>query len=96
MIEPAAAGVPVLFGSRHSRREASELLERGAALEIDTTSAAAVLRGLRERPAVRWRMGELAASYVREGEGAARASADLIHGLIASGAGAGRAGRVER
>ncbi len=96
VIEPAAAGVPVLFGPHHTRREASELLKRGAALEIDTTSVAAVLRGFRERPAVRRRMGELAAAYVREGVGAARASADLISGLIASGAGAGRTGRVER
>jgi 3-deoxy-D-manno-octulosonic-acid transferase len=84
VIEPAAAGVPVVFGPRHSRREASELLTRGAAREIDATSAAAVLRELSGRPDVRRRMGELARTYVGEGAGAASAGADLIAGLIAS------------
>ena len=82
VVEPAAAGIPVLFGPRHARREASDLLERGGALEIDPDSAARVLGRLLGDEEERLRMGRAAGAYVEEGRGAAERTADLLESLL--------------
>jgi 3-deoxy-D-manno-octulosonic-acid transferase len=87
VVEPAAAGIPVLFGPRHTRREAAELLERGGALEVDPDSAADTLARLAADPAERARLGRAALAYVEEGCGAAARTADLIEALLAGSRG---------
>jgi len=82
VVEPAAAGLPVLFGPAHSRREAADLLEAGAALEIDRDTAAAVLGSLARRPADRRTMGETARRLVEREAGGAAAGADLVLRLL--------------
>jgi len=82
VVEPAAAGIPVLFGPRHARREADDLLERGGALEVDPDSAAQVLGRLLADGEERVRMGRAAGAYVEEGRGAAERTADLLEALL--------------
>ena len=81
VIEPAAAGLPVLFGPRHDRREASELIEAGAAFEVDATSIYATLVALHDT-ARRRRMGQAALDYVAAQIGAGRKGAELVEGLL--------------
>ena len=80
VIEPAAAGLPVLFGPRHDRWEARELVFAGGAMELDPSDAAAVFL-LRDRDR-RVSMGAAARAYVEGKAGAARAGADLVAGLM--------------
>ncbi len=87
VVEPAAAGIPVLFGRRHARREAADLLERGGALEVGPSTAAEVLARLLSDGAERARHGAAARSYVEEGRGAAERTADLIERLVERGGG---------
>jgi 3-deoxy-D-manno-octulosonic-acid transferase len=87
VVEPAAAGIPVLFGPRHARREAADLMERGGALEVDPSSAAETLSRLLRDAGERARRGAAARAYVEEGEGAADRTADLIERLLERGAG---------
>jgi 3-deoxy-D-manno-octulosonic-acid transferase len=87
VVEPAAAGIPVLFGRRHARREAADLLERGGALEVGPSTAAEVLARLLSDEAERARRGAAARSYVEEGRGAAERTADLIERLVERGGG---------
>lgn len=83
VIEPAAAGIPVLFGPRHDRREAADLLERGGALEAaDARAAAALLERLLADPGERERRGAAARAYVEKGGGAALRTADLVERLL--------------
>jgi 3-deoxy-D-manno-octulosonic-acid transferase len=83
VVEPAAAGVPVLFGRGGStRREARELVERGAGRSVPPHGVAGALAELLERPARRRQMGRAARAYVEEGAGAAGASADLVEELL--------------
>lgn len=90
VVEPAAAGVPVLFGRGGStRREARELEDRGAARGVAADEVAEVLAGLLDRPALRREMGRSARAYVGEGAGAAEASADLVEELLDAAAGDG-------
>jgi 3-deoxy-D-manno-octulosonic-acid transferase len=81
VIEPAAAGLPVLFGPRHDRREASELIEVGAAFEVDATSIYATLVALHDT-ARRRRMGQAALDYVAAHIGAGRRGAELVVELL--------------
>ncbi len=81
VVEPAAAGLPVLFGSHHDRWEAHELVAAGGALEVDPSNAAATLDSLRNDDR-RASMGAAARAYVTDRSGAARAGADLIAGLL--------------
>ncbi len=81
VIEPAAAGLPVLFGPRHDRREASELIEAGAAFEVDATSIYVTLVSLHDT-ARRRRMGQAALDYVAAQIGAGRKGAELVEGLL--------------
>lgn len=81
VVEPAAAGLPVLFGSRHDRWEAEGLLRAGAAREVDATSLYATLVSLLD-PNRRRRMGRAAAEWVDAHAGAGRAGADLVAELL--------------
>ncbi len=85
VIEPAAAGLPVLFGNRHDRWEADELLARGAALQVEAGNAAEVLRRLLSDVEGRKRMAAEARRYVEEGRGSARSAADLVEELMRRG-----------
>lgn len=78
VVEPASAGVPVLFGPDSSRREAEELVRRGGGLAVAADRVTETLAGLVERPGRRRRMGEAARSYVEEEAGAGVASARLV------------------
>ncbi len=88
VVEPAAAGLPVLFGPRHDRREAADLLELGAAREIREENAVEVLTGWLADPAAREQAASRARAYAESGRGAAEAGADLVEELLA--------GRVSR
>ncbi len=81
VVEPAAAGLPVLFGSHHDRWEARELVAAGGALELHSSNAAATIDSLRDDD-FRATMGAAARAYVTAKSGAARAGADLVAGLL--------------
>lgn len=81
VVEPAAAGLPVIFGPRHDRWEADELLAAGAAREVDRTSLYATLVSLLD-PQRRRRLGQAALDFVEEHAGAGRAGAALIEELL--------------
>ncbi len=86
VLEPAALGVPVLFGPWHANaREAGELIARGGAVAVD---GAASLEGLLARwlsdAAAREAAGQAAAHYVQSNLGAGRRNAELVLRLLAS------------
>ncbi len=77
VLEPAAAGIPVIFGPRHDRREARELVEAGGATEAAPGEMARALSDL--QPADRREAaGARARDYVESLRGAAERSAVLI------------------
>ncbi|MEQ1856514.1 MAG: 3-deoxy-D-manno-octulosonic acid transferase, partial [Longimicrobiales bacterium] len=84
VIEPAAAGVPVLFGPHHGRSAAA-----GALLSVGGALAVADPRELAEA-AKRWLLGgalreqasEHAFVYIQGHRGAARRTADLLDPLL--------------
>jgi 3-deoxy-D-manno-octulosonic-acid transferase len=85
VLEPAAFGIPVLFGPRHSNaREAAELLRRGAGFVVEDSAGIDRLLGafLRD-PESRRRTGTAALRYVEEGLGAAARGASLLEELLA-------------
>jgi 3-deoxy-D-manno-octulosonic-acid transferase len=92
VLEPAAWGVPVVFGPRWSgSRDAGLLLEAGGAeslLELGTSEASEALQSLWEGwirdDARRQAQGRRARDVVERGLGAARSSAELLAGLISS------------
>lgn len=82
VVEPAAAGLPVLFGPVHDRWEAREMVRRGVAEEVAPEEVGAALsRWLDDTPR-RVETGAAARRYVEEGRGAAEASARLILDLL--------------
>jgi len=85
VIEPAAAGLPVLFGPLHDRWEAEDLLERGAAEAIERPGATAAIGDLVADPERRRRMGEAARRYVDEAPDATAADCRLIGELVDRG-----------
>jgi 3-deoxy-D-manno-octulosonic-acid transferase len=85
VVEPAAAGIPVLFGPVQDRWEAGGLIESGGALEVPVSGLADVLGPLLADPALRARMGTAARAYVESGRGAASAGARLVLELIDRG-----------
>ena len=85
VIEPAAAGVPVLFGPVHDRREAEDLLARNAALVVTPQDAVEQIRKLIDDPARMKTMGRAARAYAEESGDAAGASARLVSELIELG-----------
>lgn len=82
VLEPAAAGVPVLFGDRTGRREADQLVDRGGARAVAPDRAEEVLAAMVGPWEERDEMGRAARAYVRSEAGAAVASADLIEELL--------------
>src|SRR5690242_12036513 len=76
VLEPAAFGVPVLFGPRYGQsRDAGLLVERGGgASGSDTSALAATLRAWIEGEPMRRGAGERARKMVQSGLGAARRS----------------------
>lgn len=80
VLEPAAAGIPVLFGPRHANsRAASELLAEGAAREVGgVEEAAAVLERCLDDPDARARAGGAARAFIDRHRGAARRSARMV------------------
>lgn len=81
VIEPAAAGVPVMFGARHDRWEAHELVAAGGAVELDGSNAVAEIASLCDADR-RASMGTAGRDYVAAKAGAGRAGADLIASLL--------------
>ena len=79
VVEPAALGVPVLFGPNHSNaEEAAELIESGGAIDVADGSA---LEGALRRwldPALRTAAGAAAQAFTENKRGGAAANARLI------------------
>jgi 3-deoxy-D-manno-octulosonic-acid transferase len=84
VLEPAAFGVPVVFGPRHrDSRDAALLLgARAAATAEDTTSLEAALEGWLQDPPARRTAGDAAREVVRAGLGAAERSYELVAALM--------------
>ena len=82
VIEPAAAGVPVLFGPVSTRREAEALRAAGGSRAVPEGELAGALRELVDHPERRREMGEAARAAVEAEAGAAEASARLVEGLL--------------
>ena len=82
VLEPAAAGVAVLFGRAHDRGDATGLVAAGGGFEATGRELAGLLASFRDR-AAREAAGTAAARYVEQGCGAAERSAALLDGLIA-------------
>lgn len=85
VVEPAAAGVPVLFGPRHGRWEAEALLARSAAAEVAPGSVLGLLRALLRDADRRRRMGRAAREFAWGAAGGAEAGAELADELISRG-----------
>jgi len=80
IVEPAALGVPVLFGPRHSNApEADDLAGRGGGFVVrDADSIASVLLSMIEQGDARRAASAAAVAYVQSRLGAAGRNADLI------------------
>jgi 3-deoxy-D-manno-octulosonic-acid transferase len=88
VLEPAAFGVPVLFGPRHANaREAAELVEAGGAFEAGRGAALRWrLEALLIRPETRTIAGAAARAYVEARAGGAARGAELVLRLLERGA----------
>jgi 3-deoxy-D-manno-octulosonic-acid transferase len=84
VLEPAAAGLPVLFGPRHlSSHGALDLLAAGGAKAVkDQGELAAVLRTWTSDRLLREAIGGNAAGYVERQRGAARRTAEALAGYL--------------
>jgi 3-deoxy-D-manno-octulosonic-acid transferase len=84
VLEPAGAGVPILFGPRHqSARAAGHLLEAGGAREVaDPGSLDAALVDWLSDPHRRNAAAERASAYIGAHRGAAERTARLLDPLI--------------
>lgn len=84
VLEPAAFGIPVVFGPRHAgSRDAGLLLEAGAAATaVDTTSLEASLEAWLDDAAARRVSGDASREVVRAGLGAAERSYELVARLM--------------
>jgi 3-deoxy-D-manno-octulosonic-acid transferase len=89
VVEPAALGVPVLFGPQHTNAaEAQELIDaRGAVAVEGTNDLTRMLAGLTSNAELRHVTGLAARAYVQGKLGGARANAELITGLLERAAG---------
>jgi 3-deoxy-D-manno-octulosonic-acid transferase len=84
VLEPAAFGVPVVFGPRHANaREAAEMVAAGAAFvagdEIELRERLGALLGSEDVPRA---AGEAARQYVRTGLGAAARGAEILTEML--------------
>ncbi len=83
VVEPAAAGVPVLWGARSGRREADLLQARGGGRAVaDVDELTGVLRELIADGEERRSAGRSARKAVEAEAGAAAAGADLVEELL--------------
>mgnify|MGYP001816256163 FL=1 len=82
VVEPAAAGLPVLFGPVYDRWEARQMVQKGIGLEVEPDLVPSILSGLVGDPGRRTDMGAEARLYVESGRGATEASARLVVGLL--------------
>ncbi|HEU0014657.1 MAG TPA: glycosyltransferase N-terminal domain-containing protein [Longimicrobium sp.] len=84
VLEPAAFGVPVLFGPRHANaREAAELIAAGAARELDPDEPiSGQIVDLMRSVEVRAPAGAAARAYVEHHLGAAERGAEIIARLL--------------
>lgn len=83
VIEPAAFGIPVLFGPSHGMsREAGLLLHAGGAFSGDSAAIGAVILNWLESESSRIAAGKEALSVVERELGATARTADLILGAI--------------
>lgn len=84
VLEPAAFGLPVLFGPHHANaREAAELIDAGGAFSApDAESLERALIRLLQDSSYRTDAGHAARSYVQGGLGAAERGVDLIEELL--------------
>ena len=84
VLEPAAFGIPVVFGPRHTNsREAGLLLAAGAGSSVmDAPALEVVIGHWLEEPAARRAAGDAAREVVRAGLGAAERSYELVASLM--------------
>lgn len=84
VLEPAAAGLPVVFGPRHhNARAAGELVEAGGArVAGDALELEHVLRGWLDDPDSRSGSAVAAAGYIEAHRGAAARTADHLRALL--------------
>ncbi|MFL5385499.1 MAG: 3-deoxy-D-manno-octulosonic acid transferase [Longimicrobiaceae bacterium] len=83
VLEPAAFGVPVLFGPRHANaREAAELVAAGGAFEVSGETIERTLAGLTDIYEVRRGAGAKALTFVETRLGAAARGAELVAGML--------------
>lgn len=84
VVEPAALGVPVVFGPRHGNaREAAELVTAGGGFQVDDPDAlAAALATLLSEPKARANAGAAARHFVADRLGGADRNAALVADLI--------------
>lgn len=87
VLEPAAYGVPVLFGPHHSgSRDAGLLLTAGGAFTVDdATAVEGRLSELLASPGARHAAGAIARGVVQAGLGAAERSYALVERLLSRG-----------
>ncbi len=80
VVEPAALGVPVLFGPRHGNsREATELARVGGGIEVRSVAELrAAIVGMAAAPESARERGRTARSFVQERLGGAEANARLV------------------
>lgn len=90
VLEPAAYGVPVIFGPQHQgSRDAGLLLAAGAARSAnDQRAIADAVRRWIEEPGARQAAGEAARRVVEENAGATARSVRLVEELLSRGAAA--------
>jgi 3-deoxy-D-manno-octulosonic-acid transferase len=86
VIEPAALGVPVVFGPRHGNAaEADALAAEGGGFVVDDAAALAIrLHALLSDTEVRVASGSAARAFVAARRGGARRNAQLVAGLLAA------------
>jgi 3-deoxy-D-manno-octulosonic-acid transferase len=87
VVEPAALGVPVVFGPRHANAaEAQELIDAGGAMSVQNSSdLERVLAELSAARTQRDRIGAAARNYVNAQRGGAQANAELLLELLERG-----------
>jgi len=88
VLEPAAAGSPVVFGPRHQNaRAAADLVEAGGAkIAADSDELADVLLEWLRDPEARKGWGRAAGDYISKHRGAARRTAEHLADLMKSSA----------
>ncbi len=84
VLEPAAFGIPVLFGPQYANaREAGELLQRGGAVRVHSSEEIEAQLALwSENDLVRVQNGVQARELVQEGLGSTRRVVDVLESLV--------------